>query len=443
MTYRSIHTTYGLRRIAEAEATGVPINITHMAVGDGNGSPVEPSDQQSHLVRERFRAPVNRVYQHPDDAGRFTAELVIPATLGGFTFREVGVFDAAGGMFVVGNLPDIYKPHVDEGAFADTVVRVEFVVSNAEIINLVIDANVAVATQQWIYNTITVCYLLPGGTTGQILKKASNDCGDVEWGDPDVANVVVDMIEERQELVAAQTRVSWSTVTSRGLAVYIDGRRLTRGSDPDEWEDDPLDPDTGIILGKSYPAGTMIVGVQNEPAGSVPYPLERDQNLADVPDKPLALTNLGVYSKAETDQLAPAGLVAHFARNSAPVGWLKANGALVSRTAYPRLFAAIGTLFGAGDGFNTFRLPDLRGEFIRGWRDGRAVDAGRALGSWQGDELKSHTHSYPAYKGPFGGQGAGDYNGGLRTNNDTRSVDHFGGTETRPRNVALLACIRY
>lgn len=88
-----------------------------------------------------------------------------------------------------------------------------------------------------------------------------------------------------------------------------------------------------------------------------------------------------------------AGEVAFFARNTAPTGYLKANGAAVSRTAYATLFAAIGTTFGAGDGSTTFNLPDLRGEFIRGWDDGRGVDSGRAFGSYQTDEIKSHKHT--------------------------------------------------
>lgn len=449
MAYRSIHTTYGLTRIAQAEATGTPINLTHIAVGDGGGNPAEPSELQTQLVRERYRAPVNRVYQHPDDSSRFTAELVIPASVGGFTFREVGVIDADGGLFVVGNLPDVYKPNIDEGAFADTVVRVEFVVSNAEIINLVIDPNVAIATQQWITNTITVCYLMPGGTTGQILKKRSNECGDVEWGDPDTANVVVDMIEERQELAASQQTVTWSVVTTRGLAVYVEGVRLHKGPGPGEWQEDPAAPDTTIILGKSYPAGTEILGTQNEPAGSVPFPLVRDQNLADVPNKQAARQSLDVFSKAETRQMAPPGAVLHFARGTAPTGWLKANGAAVSRTVYADLFAAIGTTFGFGDGFTTFNLPDLRGEFIRGWDDGRGADAGRSFGSFQADMFKSHTHdlriqqtggtlTYPididsAVRGEFGLDPFG-------VGSIMRAT---GGNETRPRNRALLACIKY
>lgn len=79
-----------------------------------------------------------------------------------------------------------------------------------------------------------------------------------------------------------------------------------------------------------------------------------------------------------------------------PNGWLKCNGSLVSRTQYAALFAAIGTRFGPGDGSTTFALPDLRGEFIRGWDDGRGIDAGRALGTAQVGQNASHTHTATA-----------------------------------------------
>ena len=134
----------------------------------------------------------------------------------------------------------------------------------------------------------------------------------------------------------------------------------------------------------------------------------------------------------------PPGSVMWFAATAAPTGFLKANGALVSRTAYSDLFAAIGTAFGIGDGSTTFNLPDLRGEFIRAWDDARGVDSGRAFGSYQADEYRSHSHGYGAR--PFGGnntQGGSTFafNGGL--------TQASGGTETRPRNVALLACIKF
>ena len=90
--------------------------------------------------------------------------------------------------------------------------------------------------------------------------------------------------------------------------------------------------------------------------------------------------------------MVPSGTVLYFAGSAAPAGWLKANGAAVSRTAYAALFAAIGTTYGGGDFRNTFNLPDLRGEFIRGWDDGRGVDTPRPIGSAQAHALQSHQH---------------------------------------------------
>ena len=136
----------------------------------------------------------------------------------------------------------------------------------------------------------------------------------------------------------------------------------------------------------------------------------------------------------------PSGAVAHFAMNSAPTGWLKANGAAVSRTTYAALFAAIGTTFGVGDGSTTFNLPDLRGEFIRGWDDARGVDSGRVLGSAQSDLFKSHTHVIVSL------QSSGSYQtsntNGATVTWSQGATEATGGAETRPRNIALLACIK-
>lgn len=90
---------------------------------------------------------------------------------------------------------------------------------------------------------------------------------------------------------------------------------------------------------------------------------------------------------------ANVGDVKAVATEQPPIGWLKCNGAVVSRTQYAALFEAIGTRFGAGNGSTTFGLPDLRGEFVRGWDDGRGVDSDRALGSGQADQNAQHNHA--------------------------------------------------
>ena len=133
----------------------------------------------------------------------------------------------------------------------------------------------------------------------------------------------------------------------------------------------------------------------------------------------------------------PPGVVIYTAQGSPPTGYIKADGAAVNRTTYAALFSAIGTTYGAGDGSTTFNVPDLRGEFIRGWDDGRGVDVGRALGSTQGYQVEAHAHTGGMNSASLGGGAAGSTVG-----TGPVSTGTTGGNETRPRNVALLACIK-
>ena len=155
-----------------------------------------------------------------------------------------------------------------------------------------------------------------------------------------------------------------------------------------------------------------------------------------------------------------AGKIDWFAMQTPPAGWLKCNGALVSRALYPALFTAIGTVWGAGDGSTTFGLPEIRGEFPRAWDDGRGVDTGRVFGSAQLDAMQNITggfkvagHNggidgvsgvfsllnspteYPAsWTGVTAGVGAAWFDASRQVRTST---------ETRGRNVALLCCIKY
>ena len=179
-------------------------------------------------------------------------------------------------------------------------------------------------------------------------------------------------------------------------------------------------------------------------------------------DAPLAISRVtgGVnFSQRPThagNPIMPAGLIGYFVGTAAPAGWVKANGTLLSRTTFADLFAhANGTglvseadwtnnnfgRYSVGDGSTTFRVPDLRGEFVRSWDDARGVDSGRAIGTWQGDELRSHTHTIAAPAGSGIAAGGTSSLSGAGTQNITSSA--AGGAETRPRNLALLACIKF
>jgi microcystin-dependent protein len=155
---------------------------------------------------------------------------------------------------------------------------------------------------------------------------------------------------------------------------------------------------------------------------------------------PLRVAQAIVASLGSLEGLAPTGAVIYFAADAAPTGFLKANGAALNTTTYAALFAIVGYTFG-GSG-SSFNLPDLRGEFLRGWDDARGIDGSRAFGSAQGDEFKAHKHTetYRETGGRADPQTSGVASvGGLLAVN----TGSTGGSETRPRNVALLACIKY
>jgi len=174
------------------------------------------------------------------------------------------------------------------------------------------------------------------------------------------------------------------------------------------------------------------------------------------------------FVQTATGIAQPAGMVAYFSRSTPPTGWLASNGAAVSRTAFAALFGVIGTTFGAGDGTTTFNVPDLRGEFIRGWSNGRGVDVGRSFGSSQ--SATNHpliavyansattgtlvSPSISAYQGtyPNSNEMDGTADGQDAAGNNqymTTALAPGGGTgqgkyfRSRPRNVALLACIKF
>mgnify|MGYP001598636208 CR=1 FL=1 len=153
---------------------------------------------------------------------------------------------------------------------------------------------------------------------------------------------------------------------------------------------------------------------------------------------------LQAIQQLSTGAVSPSGAVMAFARSTAPAGWLNCDGAAISRTTFANLFSAIGVTYGAGDGSTTFNVPDLRGEFVRGWDDGRGVDADRAIGTAQADLLKSHTHRLRLGGAIQTGSWVleGPRQDGTFEDDFGWGVEATGGAETRPRNVALLYCIK-
>jgi hypothetical protein len=155
-TYFCLLTAVGQASIANAVALNQDVQLAEMAVGDGDGSAITPMATMTELVNEVYRIPVNTIYIDPQDAGHVIAEMVIPSNQGGWTVREVGLFDADGHLFAVGSLPESVKPATGEGAGAEMTVRMHLTMSaaQAETIDIKIDPTIVLSTRQYVDESI-------------------------------------------------------------------------------------------------------------------------------------------------------------------------------------------------------------------------------------------------------------------------------------------------
>ena len=213
--------------------------------------------------------------------------------------------------------------------------------------------------------------------------------------------------------------------------------------------------DPSVVLATRQYVDEMVNGLlpANKPAGSYTKVTVNDRGVFVSGSNPTTLAGFGItdtYTKAEIESMIaqasalPVGAQMSFPVNNIPPGFLERDGSVKPIALYPDLAAYLGGAFNRGDeGAGNFRLPESRGEFERGWDHGRGVDVGRGVGTYQADELKAHSHPLNGWTG-FNNNGSGPAGwsdvGSLNpTGNVTASA---GGVETRPRNVAVVMCIK-
>lgn len=187
----------------------------------------------------------------------------------------------------------------------------------------------------------------------------------------------------------------------------------------------------------------MILGFANAPSVN----LVINNDIALDPNFSTDINNeiANVNQRIDEINAVPAGAVFAIPTINILSGYLECDGAEISRSTYSDLFGIIGTNFGVGDGSTTFNIPDLRGEFIRGYDNGRGIDSGRSFGSLQNDEFRSHNHNFTK------GSGAcvssineeREARGGCAAWSYTITTNSSGGSETRPRNIAMKYVIKY
>lgn len=154
-TYFTLLTTIGAAAVINAQASGTTVELTHLALGDGNGAAIVPTEAMTALKREVHRVPLSSITIDPENPTWLIVEAVVPTQVGGWTVREIGLIGGPGArLLAVGNFPETYKPMLTEGSGRDLVVRMILQVGNAALVQLTVDPSVSVATHQALKNAI-------------------------------------------------------------------------------------------------------------------------------------------------------------------------------------------------------------------------------------------------------------------------------------------------
>ncbi|CAG9297578.1 phage tail-collar fiber domain-containing protein [Celerinatantimonas diazotrophica] len=567
----TILTTVGAAKLANATALGTTIEITEMAVGDGGGKAVTPNQSQTSLVHTLRRKPLNSITIDPDNPNWVICEQVLPPEIGGWTIREVGLFDTAGDLIAVGNFPETYKPLLSEGSGRTQTIRIVLEVSSASSVELKIDPSVVLATREYVnqqdasvlqqakdyasqQDTSLKAYVDTQDKAGQTAAKAdatkkanqtlddakgyadSQDAKMLASAKADASNkanaaesaaknyaqaqdnslkTYVDTQDKSYQTAAttdAMKKANQALADAKSYADSQDAKMLasaktdasSKASAAESSAKNYASQQDNIVQAQALAAAKSYANTQDAATlksanshtdGAVNTALSKAKSYADAQDaKVLSSANTDASSKANAAESsaksyadtkdaahvrasdphsqylnesrfnsvigsylsnnpqATVGQIILVPATTAPSGYLKANGASLSRSTYAKLWAyaqASGNLvdekskdignFGSGDGSSTFTVPDLRGEFLRFLDDGRGVDSSRTIGSYQAQAIQSHYHRVGHSSSNLGSDGIAGGSHDRYYKNTTST----GGTETRPRNIALLACIKY
>ncbi|WP_240108978.1 phage tail protein [Escherichia coli] len=429
--YYAILTNQGAARLANATMLGSKLNLTQMAVGDANGVLPTPDPAQTKLINQKRIAPLNLLSVEPNNQSQIIAEQIIPENEGGFWIREIGLYDEEGVLIAVANCPETYKPQLQEGSGRTQTIRMILVVTNTEAITLKIDPSVVLATRKYVDDEVLELRLYVDEQMRNHIAAQDPHTQYAQKHNPTFTG------EPKAPTPAAgnnTTRIATTAFVQAAITALINGAPATL---------DTLKEIAAAINNDPKFSTT----INNALAGKQPL----DNTLTHLSGKDVAglLTYLGL---GEGSAL-PVGVPVPWPSATPPTGWLKCNGAAFSAEEYPELAKA----------YPTNKLPDLRGEFIRGWDDGRGIDAGRVLLSIQTGMLEKHRHIVVANDGydtkdewelatifkktytQGRGLDAANTGGSLipsPTLHSRGSIGNTGGSETRPRNIAFNYIVR-
>ncbi|EFL6502919.1 phage tail protein [Escherichia coli] len=349
--YYAILTNQGAARLANATMLGSKLNLTQMAVGDANGVLPTPDPAQTKLINQKRIAPLNLLSVDPNNQSQIIAEQIIPENEGGFWIREIGLYDDEGVLIAVANCPETYKPQLQEGSGRTQTIRMILVVTNTEAITLKIDPSVVLATRKYVDDEVLELRLYVDDQMRNHIAAQDPHTQYAQKHNPTFTG------EPKAPTPAAgnnTTRIATTAFVQAAITALINGAPATL---------DTLKEIAAAINNDPKFSTT----INNALSGKQPL----DETLTHLSGKDVA--GLLAYLGLGEGSALPVGVPVPWPSATPPTGWLKCNGAAFSAEEYPELAKA----------YPTNKLPDLRGEFIRGWDDGRGVDSGRSLLSGQ------------------------------------------------------------
>lgn len=435
--YYAILTNQGAARLANATMLGSKLNLTQMAVGDANGVLPTPDPAQTKLINQKRIAPLNLLSVDPNNQSQIIAEQIIPENEGGFWIREIGLYDDEGVLIAVANCPETYKPQLQEGSGRTQTIRMILVVTNTEAITLKIDPSVVLATRKYVDDEVLELKLYVDDQMRNHIAAQDPHTQYAQKHNPTFTG------EPKAPTPAAgnnTTRIATTAFVQAAITALINGAPATL---------DTLKEIAAAINNDPKFSTT----INNALSGKQPL----DETLTHLSGKDVA--GLLAYLGLGEGSALPVGVPVPWPSATPPTGWLKCNGAAFSAEEYPELAKA----------YPTNKLPDLRGEFIRGWDDGRGIDAVRALLSLQNGGVESHTHQGQLFRvsdyrtkeipaSEVMGRGYiasltpgadspldfDDYSVSSNPNGyfvGNQRTTAYGINETRPRNIAFNYCV--
>lgn len=312
--YLALLTNIGAAKLAKATALGMKVEITQMAVGDGNGVLPTPDPAQTTLIHEVRRAPLNMLTIDPANASQIIAEQVIPEDVGGWWIREIGLFDKDGDMIAVANCAETYKPQLQEGSGRVQAIRVILIVSSTEAVTLKIDPAVVLATRQYVDNKIIEVKSYADGLMRTHEQSRNHpDATTTAKGFTQLNSSVTDDRETQaatpKAVKIAMDNASARLAKDRNLA-DLPNPALARQS---------LQLGDSSTKNTGTTANTVAAGDDARITGA----MQKSQNGADIPDVARFLQNLQLGEAAKRDVGSGAGQVPDMISFQSGGGWFK------------------------------------------------------------------------------------------------------------------------